>query len=156
MIEVRHRSPNDVAPREERELFRGFVEDYNTATMPNDKYYNIEKWHQSQRAAGDDDAADDMRGLTDEQVLAWQRAAARIEDAKRLESERVYRLRQELSRAKESGGEDWNRIVARNEASMIAPTFESIAKARENIEKERIAKLKQNLNKKRNKMNLKL
>ncbi len=30
--------------REMMQYFKGFVEDYNTATMPHPKYYNYEKW----------------------------------------------------------------------------------------------------------------
>ena len=35
---------------EEKDLFKEFMEDYNTATLPSRKYYNLEKWEAEQRA----------------------------------------------------------------------------------------------------------
>jgi hypothetical protein len=36
--------------REERELFKDFMEDYNTATLPSKKYYNLELHHRNKVA----------------------------------------------------------------------------------------------------------
>jgi hypothetical protein len=36
--------------RDVAQHFKGFVEDYNTATMPNDKYYNYERWEMQEYA----------------------------------------------------------------------------------------------------------
>lgn len=38
--------------RDLKEHFDSFCEDYNTATMPSKKYYNIQVWHAAEQAKG--------------------------------------------------------------------------------------------------------
>ena len=38
--------------REIKEHFDSFCEDYNTATMPSKKYYDIQAWHAAEQAKG--------------------------------------------------------------------------------------------------------
>jgi len=38
--------------RDLKEHFDSFCEDYNTATMPSKKYYNIQAWHAAEQAKG--------------------------------------------------------------------------------------------------------
>lgn len=38
--------------RELKEHFSSFAEDYNTATMPSEKYYNMRKWYLEGASAG--------------------------------------------------------------------------------------------------------
>ena len=40
---------DQIGNRETKEYFDTFCEDYNTATLPSDKYYNIAKWCMSLR-----------------------------------------------------------------------------------------------------------
>ncbi len=42
--------PEVLPKHEERELFKTYVEDYNTATLPHKKYYNIAAYEAKQRA----------------------------------------------------------------------------------------------------------
>ena len=37
-----------MSKREIMDYFSSFVEDYNTATMPHEKFYNYDKWEMSQ------------------------------------------------------------------------------------------------------------
>jgi hypothetical protein len=58
--------------------FKGYMEDYNTATMPHDKYYNYERWEMQEyqrskqdamrRAAADDDDGLEPIVLNDEET----------------------------------------------------------------------------------------
>ena len=50
LLEVQKRSPDGLAKWEERELFKAFMEDYNTATMPSSKYYNLAHWEKKAAA----------------------------------------------------------------------------------------------------------
>ena len=34
---------------QEKELFKEYMEDYNTCTFPSEKYYNVEMWEAKQR-----------------------------------------------------------------------------------------------------------
>ncbi|KAJ3116547.1 hypothetical protein HK100_001040 [Physocladia obscura] len=41
LIEIKHISPED---RNSKQYFEEFVEDFNTATLPHEKYYNMDAW----------------------------------------------------------------------------------------------------------------
>ncbi|KAI5452103.1 hypothetical protein NCC49_001042 [Naganishia albida] len=44
LVEERHINPETLAKDKERKEFARFVEDYNTATLPHEKYYDMEKY----------------------------------------------------------------------------------------------------------------
>jgi hypothetical protein len=58
----------------ETELWRTFVEDYNTATLPSQKYYDLAAW--AAKAAGDG-APVPASAVDDEAALRAERAAER-------------------------------------------------------------------------------
>eukprot|EP00939_MAST-03C_sp_MAST-3C-sp1_P002600 g2600.t1 len=39
-----------LSSREQKEYFKTYAEDYNTVTLPDEKYYDVEKWHRRQTA----------------------------------------------------------------------------------------------------------
>jgi len=43
-MDVKKISPDMVGGREEKALFSEFVEDYNTSTLPHEKYYDLAAW----------------------------------------------------------------------------------------------------------------
>lgn len=49
-IEVAKVDPEVLPKHEERELFKTYMEDYNTATLPHKKYYNVAAYEAKQRA----------------------------------------------------------------------------------------------------------
>ena len=42
MVEERHINPETIGKHEEKKQMASFIEDFNTATFTNDKYYNLE------------------------------------------------------------------------------------------------------------------
>merc|ERR1712113_704517 len=42
--EIKHENTDEMGQMKMRELFKEFVEDYNTATMPSRKYYDLKAW----------------------------------------------------------------------------------------------------------------
>jgi len=48
--EVKKEEPTMMSRRDEDEFYKDFCEDYNTATMPSEKYYDMRKWEVQQRA----------------------------------------------------------------------------------------------------------
>lgn len=42
LVEERHINPETTSRAIEKKEMMSFIEDYNTATMPSDKYYNLE------------------------------------------------------------------------------------------------------------------
>ncbi|KAJ3120646.1 hypothetical protein HK098_004435 [Nowakowskiella sp. JEL0407] len=47
LIEVKNISIEVLNPKAKKEYFEEYVEDYNTATFPDKKYYDLEKWEKS-------------------------------------------------------------------------------------------------------------
>ena len=48
--EVKKRDMESLQKWEEKELFKEYAEDYNTATLPHEKFYNLEKWSREEAA----------------------------------------------------------------------------------------------------------
>lgn len=49
-MEVAKVDPEALPKHEERELFKTYIEDYNTATLPHKKYYDVASYEAKQRA----------------------------------------------------------------------------------------------------------
>ncbi|KAG0208619.1 hypothetical protein BGX33_006142 [Mortierella sp. NVP41] len=50
LMEVKHLNPETIPQTKMKEHFIGFMEDFNTVTMPHEKFYNLSKWEERQRA----------------------------------------------------------------------------------------------------------
>ena len=48
--EVKGMSTESLQKWEERELFKEFAEDYNTSTLPHEKFYDLDKWGREEAA----------------------------------------------------------------------------------------------------------
>jgi hypothetical protein len=74
---------------EEKEFFRTFMEDYNTATLPHRKYYDLEAYER-QRAAKTGGASLDLGG---ERVMFDDEAERRREMAEERQRQQTERLK---------------------------------------------------------------
>ncbi|KAG0337062.1 hypothetical protein BG000_005872 [Podila horticola] len=50
LMEVKHLNPETIPQMQMKQHFLGFMEDYNTVTMPHEKFYNLSQWEDRQRA----------------------------------------------------------------------------------------------------------
>jgi hypothetical protein len=93
---------------EEKELFRSFMEDYNTATMPHQKYYDLathERAAAAARAAGGPGGGEERLAFDDEGERRAELAAARQrEQAERLRA--AYVELQTTGKAEEMRGQE--------------------------------------------------
>jgi hypothetical protein len=67
--EVKKLSTESLQKWEERELFKEFAEDYNTSTLPHEKFYDIDKWGREEairRAARGGEDAEERTAFDDE------------------------------------------------------------------------------------------
>ena len=145
LLEVKKTHREALNRREEKEAWLEYMEDYNTATLADDKYYDIEAWMRKQRearaAAGGARDEEKDSALTDEERVRLDRRRREDEGRKRLEDLRLHEMKRALERAKEQGGGQWNDVQKRNEVT-AKPTFESIAKQRELEKREAEQKMK--------------
>lgn len=115
MVEEKMLNPETVPQNKMKELFRVYMEDYNTATLPHEKYYALEKYEARMDAIRSGQTAVDVEGYdprADEAALAAQHkrttktdgevyiGRAQLEQLRRIERERV-----EASRMKRMGME---------------------------------------------------
>ena len=143
LLEVKKTHREALNRREEKDSWLQYMEDYNTATLPHDKYYDIEAWMRKQREGKLAGVRDDEKesGLTDEERVRLDRRRREEEGKKRVEELRLHEMKRALERAKEQGGGEWREVQKRNEVS-AKPTFESIAKQREMEKREAEQKMK--------------
>ncbi len=141
LIEVKNISRGNLNQREERELFKEFIEDYNTATFPDTKYYDLQKWDAEQRAQGKKGLSSsvgdkpDYTGMSDEDILRLERQRQREEESKSREQAAVLAMRDQIKQAKEAHSSAYYDILDKQAKELHKPTLESIAKQREEEKK---------------------
>lgn len=88
-MEVKKENTDQMGQMMQRDLFKEFVEDYNTATMPHKKYYNLQSWDNSQTAKRDKksrgEAADEARQIA---LTSFDDELARKEEFKHLQAKK--------------------------------------------------------------------
>ena len=118
LADVRHLDAETLTDhRAEADLWRTFVEDYNTATLPGTKYYNLAAWEQQQaraRAGGVlPCAADAETGFVDDEAaVRAEQLAAQVREmrgnaakvSEMTHQEELRRLQQHLWRAGDEAG----------------------------------------------------
>lgn len=140
-MEVKGISREQMTKREERELFSEFAEDYNTSTLPHEKYYDLEKWEREQAAKGPH--VDELAGKSDEERMRIERQRARAAAAAAHEEARIQTMKALMAKERASGSEAWQEIQKRQQESLQKATFESIAKKREQEKREQDLAIKQ-------------
>jgi len=137
-IEVKKVDRDSMSTKDERMLFLEYMEDYNTATFPDPKYYSLEAAarNQASHQAGSTTWST-MSGMTDEELLREQRRQQALISARERESSTVAALRDQLRQARETNDEMYQDVLHRHEKRILEkPTFESIAKERKEHKKE--------------------
>ncbi|KAI8141874.1 hypothetical protein BJV82DRAFT_670383 [Fennellomyces sp. T-0311] len=88
LLEIKKVNIETIPQSRRKELFIDFMDDYNTATMPHEKYYNLARWEARQHAMRMGEKLpednDSVNLLRDEEVLRQQhrQAAARAASSK--------------------------------------------------------------------------
>jgi Na+-translocating ferredoxin:NAD+ oxidoreductase RnfC subunit len=67
--------------REVMQWFRDYMEDYNTATLPHEKYYNLEKWEMDEYRR--DQQRKQAQRMADVDEFSFNDEAARLAERKR-------------------------------------------------------------------------
>lgn len=136
-------SRSELDRKREKEMFARFAEDFNTATLPHDKYYALEEYEAKQHALDKPVDVNPTRSkLTDEELIREQRRMESVSNRALADDMRLAAMKETLAIAKQSNGGQWQSIIAKHETSIAKPTFESIAKQRELEELEKAEKLK--------------
>ena len=133
LVEVKDKQPSMLSQRDERELFSEYCEDYNTCTLPDEKYYNIAAWEMEEARRRGVKSRQDLydldAGMTDEEKAALERRRLRDAERTRVEDARTRALMMELKRAKREDSALFREIEEQHRAKG-PETFESIAKKR--------------------------
>ena len=146
-MDIKRTSRETMSKRDEKELFAEFAEDFNTSTLPHEKYYDLDKWERSEQARVG--TRDELAGLTDEDRMRVERQRARQSTTQAHEDARIQTMKLLMAKERASGSEAWQEIERRQQAGLQKSTFESIAKQREQDKKdaEALAKQKQRMGK---------
>ncbi|KAG2214108.1 hypothetical protein INT46_011910 [Mucor plumbeus] len=101
LIEVKHANVETLNNIKRKEMFNDFMEDYNTATMPHEKFYNLQQWERRQEAIRMDEkpmpTGDFFDFKNDEEKLKMQhrqaaKAAASRQPTLKLSEEQIKEL----------------------------------------------------------------
>ncbi|MES1919293.1 hypothetical protein MHBO_001148 [Bonamia ostreae] len=147
LIEVKKLNINAISKIEEKNLRQEFIEDFNTATLPHKKFYNIRKWEEKQSKKRSKVTSEDEKlefgktdAIRDEERLLRERREERENWKMANEKMRLQKMVDELKAAKESKRSAYNSALDRHRHPESKATFESIAEKRiarnrKNVEK---------------------
>merc|ERR1712014_30788 len=107
-MEVKKVNTDMLGQMQMRDLFKEYIEDYNTATMPSEKYYDLNSWDQKmalkrQKRNRNDDMSEAQRAalasFDDESARKHEIKALQAKKAEEQLNNEVRRLRQDRSKA---------------------------------------------------------
>ncbi|KAJ1976096.1 hypothetical protein H4R35_002854 [Dimargaris xerosporica] len=107
LYEVKKLRPEEMSNPDSKRHFREFMEDYNTVTLPHEKYYNLRQWEDkhgydhSQAAAKAPGLYGGMDLLRDEELASRQRRQANYNEAQKA-SHMPYMTKDHLLQLKQS------------------------------------------------------
>jgi len=123
--EVHGISRETLPTREERKWWAQFCDDWNTGTMIDDKYYDIEKWDNDRKLLENSNNKNDMIcGATDEELLRMQRQETRKVAQQKAYHARVAQMLDEVKNLKSHQDAKFNDLVAKHVP--MQHTFETI------------------------------
>ena len=125
-------SLESLSKHEERELFKEYAEDYNTATLPHEKFYDLERWARAEAARRAAGGGDGGKGDEEERTVFDDEA----ERKKEIEAERARRAaeykREAYDRMKESGDlenlKEQERLKEQRKAAYNVGDMETVAR----------------------------
>ena len=129
LIEVHGVAVDNLVKRDERKWFAKFCDDWNTSTMPDPKYYDLDKWNRA-NGGGDTAMVHDQfsYGLSDEHQLMMEKRAAREQERDRRDSARIHVMKRHLSDLQRTDAKKFAHIT--DQHLPRKETFESLAAKR--------------------------
>mmetsp|Transcript_60544 Transcript_60544/g.177001 ORF Transcript_60544/g.177001 Transcript_60544/m.177001 type:complete len:283 (+) Transcript_60544:51-899(+) len=109
-LEVKKENTDAMGQMQMKDLFKEYIEDYNTATMPSKKYYNLQVWDQLQtNKRSKKIRTDDMTDAQKAALASFDDERARREEIKHLQAKKqelqitdeVRRMRQDKTKVEE-------------------------------------------------------
>merc|ERR1719361_2579203 len=88
-MEVKKENTDAMGQMRMKDLFKEYVEDYNTATMPSKKYYNLQSWDQLQTSKRSKKIrGEDMTDAQKAALASFDDERARREEIKHLQAKK--------------------------------------------------------------------
>ncbi|PHJ24268.1 u4 tri-snrnp-associated [Cystoisospora suis] len=131
LMEVKDKNLEELSGWEERELFRDYMEDYNTATFPSKKYYNLELFEAKQRLKRTN--LQETRELTD-----FNDEARRKREIKTIQEQRRIEETKEQLR---SMREDRDKVHDMRHQQLLKSKIETLYRMGANAEAKKLAEL---------------
>lgn len=92
-LEIKNADVESMSRYEEKELFKSYMEDYNTATLPHKKFYNLEAWEKEAAATGGGGGGASEKLIFDDEA---ERKKELLAERQREHAERLRAAYQEL------------------------------------------------------------
>ena len=140
LIETKGISIDTLLPREQKNYWAKFCDDFNTGTMAHEKYYNLDKWETEQKNSNNGnsgngiDRIDDMkimRIISDEELLRIEAKKDRERLRENMDKKRLIEMKKNIKKLKSQNEGRYNKLQEQH-ALQAKETFDSIqAKRRE-------------------------
>ena len=138
LMDIHGVSLDTLVPRDERKWFASFCDDWNTSTMPNDKYYNLDKWNKANGGGdvamihGNGNREEMMIGMSDEQRLNMKKREERKLAEERRTNARIQAMKEQLTDLKSRDKRGFENLN-----DQYAPTQETFASLRRKREQKK-------------------
>ena len=113
LAEVKHIDAETLTDRRlEAELWRAFVEDFNTATLPSTKYYNLAAWeHEQQQGQRRQPGGDEGSFIDDEAALRAEQKRAREAQRRAQLAQQVREMRADTAKQSDMAHQEELRLL---------------------------------------------
>eukprot|EP01084_Bolivina_argentea_P084051 152117_1 len=126
LVDIHGVCVDNLVKRDEKKWFAKFCDDWNTSTMADDKYYDLDKWN---KANGGDESVMATMHMSDEQKLNLRKKEQRQKDQDRRYSARVQEMKRQLIQLKSNNKRGFQSL--NDQYIPKKETFESLAAKRQ-------------------------
>lgn len=132
LLEVQNMHRDRISRRDEQDMEKKFMEEFNTSTFPHEKYYNLEKWERENKTSLIDkkNKLDVWLPTNDDEILRLERKHKRKKTETALQTQRLQHWTRALKQLKQDGSEEFKALNKKYMGGREKSTIESLARKR--------------------------
>jgi len=132
LLEEQNMHRDRISRRDEQEMWKKFMEEFNTSTFSDEKYYDLAKWERENATNLKDKKRklDVWMPTNDDEILRIERKNKRAEAETAAQTQRLQHWTRELKRLKKDGSEEFKALNKKYMGDREKSTIESLARKR--------------------------
>jgi len=132
LLEEQNMHRDRISRRDELEMWKKFMEEFNTSTFTDEKYYDLAKWERvhATKLVDKKRKLDVWMPTNDDEILRIERKNKRAEAETAAQTQRLQHWTRELKKLKKDGAEEFKALSKKYIGDREKSTLESLARKR--------------------------